>query len=395
MSYFGSAGGILQPLGIDLERSALGVFGDAVDQSNRIDAFKNLGLSDADARALAASSKSGEFNVRPAAGANVQIQPKQRFLFQVEFVLHPNVYSEVNSMVSDQVLRKFGFFVKQIDRPKVEYTYEDVNMYNFRTRVLTKVTHQPLSMNLWDDARNTVGEFVNLYRKAYTPMARQETIDAGDIEKTGFTFSKSMLYSPDRDFSSRAALPNNAKHFLKEVRVKQIYSTHSSYQQSAFALTEYTFFNPVITAFDFDDVNHETSESNGISMQFSYDALHVEDYTVKAITKDTELPDYYHFDKGDVINDNLLTLKGAGQTKAGTKIPGTGLNFLDEAKRAIMSGNPMGYVKERGMDIFRNGTNGSGGISGMASGAMSSASSALGNIFSGGGKDNGKVYIDP
>jgi hypothetical protein len=47
------------------------------------------------------------------------------------------------------------------------------------------------------------------------------------------------------------------------------------------------------------------------------------------------------------------------------------------------------------MDIFRNGTNGSGGISGMASGAMSSASSALGNIFSGGGKDNGKVYIDP
>lgn len=392
MSYFGSAGNILQPLGINLEKEALGVFGDAVDSRTRIEAFKNLGLSQADAEALAKNS--GEFNVNPPSKSNVQISPKQRFLFQVEFVLNPAVFSEVQSQVSELVLRKFGFFVKQVDRPKVEYTYEDVNMYNYRTRVLTKVMHQPLNMLFWDDARNTVGEFVNLYRKAYTASARQENNLGVSPEELGFAFSDRMM-STERDFSSRSVLPNGAKHFLKEVVVKQIYSTHSTHQTAAFSMTEYTFFNPVIKVFDFDDVNHETSESNGISMTFDYDHLYIEDYKVASIQKDSELPDYYHFIRGDKIIDNLLTLKGASNTtKGGTKIPKQGFNFLDEAKRAVMSGNPLGYVKERGKDILRNGDSGLG-----FKGTTGIFESTKGAIFGNGGTANhpqqGDIYTDP
>jgi hypothetical protein len=393
MSYFGSVNGITQPLGINLEQEALGVFGDYVDNNNRINAFKNLGLSEADANELASLAKSGEFNVRSPSLANVQIPPKQRFLFQVEFHLDPEVFNDVSAEVSELVLLKFGFFVKQIDRPKVEYTYEDVNMYNYRTRVLTKVTHLPLSINMWDDARNTVGEFINIYRKAYSASARQETLYAGDIEKTGFAFSSGTL-STARDFSARSALPGNAKHFLSKVVVKQIYATHSSYQSSPFAMTEYTFFNPVLKSFDFDDVNHETSESNGISMIFDYDTLYVNDYEVSAIQKDTSLPDYYHFIRGKPINDNLLTLTGAGATKGGTQIPKQGFNWLDEAKRAVMSGNPTSYVLERGREVLRQGdsTLGFGGVRG---GADAIKSSAFGTSGASSNPDNGKVYTDP
>lgn len=358
MSYFGSIGGtnkILAPLGIDLEREGLGIFGDYVDNRNRINEFRNLGLSDADAREFAELNKSGEWNVSSPSSSNNQLPPKQRFLFQVEFILDPKVLPAVQSEVSELVLRKFGFFVKQIDRPKVEYTYEDVNMYNVRTRVLTRITHQPLNMTLWDDARNTVGEFLNLYRKSYTPSARQETRYTGNPEETGFTFSKSILNSTERDFSTRSSLPNNAKNFLSQLIIKQIYSTHNTFSQSPFAMTEYTFFNPVIKTFDFDDINHETGESNGVTVSFDYDNLFIEDYTVASIQPDNELPDYYNFIRGKKINDNLLTLSGSGATKGGTQIPRTSFNLLDEARRAITSGNPVSYVKERAMGILRNG----------------------------------------
>lgn len=392
MSYFGSVAGITQPLGIDLEREALGAFGDYVDNQNRIDNFKALGLSDEDARALSAESRLGEFNVRSPAGSNAMIAPKQRFLFQVEIDLNPLVYQAVSREVSELVLKKFGFFVKSIDRPKVEYIYEDVNMYNYRTRVHTQTKQQPIKMNFWDDARNTVGEFINIYRKAHSAAARQETMEAGNPEETGFTFSHGILDASIRDFSHRSFLPNNAKTFIKKLVVKQIYSTHSTHQSSAFALTEYTFLNPVITSFDIDDVNHESNESNGVMVEFQYDSLHIDDYEVSSIFRDSELPDYYHFISGKKIVDNLTRLGPANRlTKGGIGIPRQGFNWLDEAKRAVLSGNPVSYAMERGKYILRQGDEGLGfkGVRGVVDGVTgNNPSTSL-------PPQNPPVYTDP
>lgn len=398
MGYFGdignSANKVLAPLGIDLEREALGAFGDFVDSKNRIEAFRNLGLSESEATEFAQLAKPGEFNVRAPALASVQISPKQKFLFQVQFFIDPQVFNEVKGGVSELTLAKFGFFVKQIDRPKVEYAYEDINMYNVRTRVLTRINHQPLNISLWDDARNTVGEFVNLYRRAHTPSARQDEYTGGNIEESGFTFSTGILNPSARDFSTRVALPGNAKHFLKEIKISQIYSTHSSHQSHAFEMTVYRFFNPVIKAFDFDDVNHETGESNGVTMQIDYDSLFIEDYEVASIIKDSELPDYYHFIPGKSIRNNLNSLAGTtGATKAGGL--SQGINLFDEARRALTSGSPLSYVKERAMGILRNGDPGLGfkGVTGYASDAIGGAAKSL--YVKATTPDYTNIYTDP
>lgn len=398
MGYFGdignSANKVLAPLGIDLEREALGAFGDFVDSKNRIEAFRNLGLSESEATEFAQLAKPGEFNVRAPALASVQISPKQKFLFQVQFFIDPQVFNEVKGGVSELTLAKFGFFVKQIDRPKVEYAYEDINMYNVRTRVLTRINHQPLNISLWDDARNTVGEFVNLYRRAHTPSARQDEYTGGNIEESGFTFSTGILNPSARDFSTRVALPGNAKHFLKEIKISQIYSTHSSHQSHAFEMTVYRFFNPVIKAFDFDDVNHETGESNGVTMQIDYDSLFIEDYEVASIIKDSELPDYYHFIPGKSIRNNLNSLAGTtGATKAGGL--SQGINLFDEARRALTSGSPLSYVKERAMGILRNGDPGLEfkGVTGYASDAIGGAARSL--YVKATTPDYTNIYTDP
>lgn len=398
MGYFGdignSANKVLAPLGINLEREALGAFGDFVDSKNRIEAFRNLGLSESEATEFAQLAKPGEFNVRAPALASVQISPKQKFLFQVQFFIDPQVFNEVKGGVSELTLAKFGFFVKQIDRPKVEYAYEDINMYNVRTRVLTRINHQPLNISLWDDARNTVGEFVNLYRRAHTPSARQDEYTGGNIEESGFTFSTGILNPSARDFSTRVALPGNAKHFLKEIKISQIYSTHSSHQSHAFEMTVYRFFNPVIKAFDFDDVNHETGESNGVTMQIDYDSLFIEDYEVASIIKDSELPDYYHFIPGKSIRNNLNSLAGTtGATKAGGL--SQGINLFDEARRALTSGSPLSYVKERAMGILRNGDPGLEfkGVTGYASDAIGGAARSL--YVKATTPDYTNIYTDP
>lgn len=398
MGYFGdignSANKVLAPLGINLEREALGAFGDFVDSKNRIEAFRNLGLSESEATEFAQLAKPGEFNVRAPALASVQISPKQKFLFQVQFFIDPQVFNEVKGGVSELTLAKFGFFVKQIDRPKVEYAYEDINMYNVRTRVLTRINHQPLNISLWDDARNTVGEFVNLYRRAHTPSARQDEYTGGNVEESGFTFSTGILNPSARDFSTRVALPGNAKHFLKEIKISQIYSTHSSHQSHAFEMTVYRFFNPVIKAFDFDDVNHETGESNGVTMQIDYDSLFIEDYEVASIIKDSELPDYYHFIPGKSIRNNLNSLAGTtGATKAGGL--SQGINLFDEARRALTSGSPLSYVKERAMGILRNGDPGLEfkGVTGYASDAIGGAARSL--YVKATTPDYTNIYTDP
>ena len=371
---------VLQPTGISLEREGLKMFGDYVDDKNRLQAFKDLGLSDADAQALLTQAKLGEFDVRGGSIAHNLIPPKQKFLFEVEFKIHEQIYKELvgmfensyNCKAGSEVLSSFGYFVKQVDRPKVEYTYEDVNMYNFRTRVLTRVAHMPLNLWFWDDSRNTVGEFFNLYRQMHSPMASQEAM-YGLANQSGFNFN-----GTGRNYGSRIALPGNAPMFLSEVAIRQIYSTHhaAASAQSAFSMTEYRFLNPTIRRFDFDDVNHENGESNGVQVEFDYEGLYIEDYYVKEIKKHDSLKDMYIFVKGNKITDNLSTFNISAD-KA-NKIKGINdlknLNLLDEAKRAVMSGNPLSYVKERGMGVMRD------QISSGVSGAPSSTG-IIGGLF--------------
>jgi hypothetical protein len=183
--------------------------------------------------------------------------PKHRFIFKVKFVFN-SAYANIN--------REFMYVVKQIDKPKVTFEYEDVNMYNYHTKVLKSIRHEPLQMIFHDDIQNKVLEFFNAYRTAYSPISTMGPGQVAMFENAGMDF-----YEPGtegRNSASMGLLEDDNKTVLKYIEVIQVYG-HGTRQNSFF------FINPRIENFDFDNLDHEHSDGNALSVSFNYDALYI------------------------------------------------------------------------------------------------------------------------
>ncbi len=194
--------------------------------------------------------------------------PKHRFIFKVKFVFN-DPYSRIN--------KEFMYVVKQIDKPKVTFEYEDVNMYNFRTKVLKAIRHEPLQMMFHDDIQNKVLDFFNAYRVAHSPVSSMSYNQAAKLESAGMDFYQPGLLG--RNSASVGVLENNQKNILNRIEVIQVYA-HGTRQNT------FIFTNPRIENFDFDNLDHEGSEGNALSVSFNYDTLYIKD----DITRGTPAP---------------------------------------------------------------------------------------------------------
>ena len=262
---------LIPGVNLNLEKTAYDMFGGAVrDYGGR--AIGSLG---GDILKSVVGNEEGE-GAAPFSGAwqstryaadLIQYAPKHRFMFKVDFVFHPS-YAE--KLMGGREKNAFTFLVKMVDRPKVEFVYEDVNYYNFRTKVLKEIRHDPLNMTFIDDIGNNTTDFFNAYRKAYVPIARNSFptgLNVKQAQQQGMNFTFPLIENQD-DTANRGFLYNNAINVLQKVIIRQVFA-HGT------RMCEYTFHNPRISRFDFDEVNHETGEGNGLSVSFDYDSLHV------------------------------------------------------------------------------------------------------------------------
>jgi hypothetical protein len=262
---------LLPGVNLNLEKTAYDMFGGAV----RDFGGRAIGSIGGDILKSVVGNEEGE-GAAPFSGAwqstryaadLIQYAPKHRFMFKVEFKFNPTY---VEKLMGGREKNAFTFLVKMVDRPKVEFVYEDVNYYNYRTKVLKEIRHDALSMTFIDDIGNNTTDFFNAYRKSYSPISRNAFptgLDPRMAAMTGMNFSFPLIEN-QQDTAARGFLANNAINVLDSVIIRQIFA-HGT------RMCEYTFHNPRILRFDFDEVNHETGEGNGLSVQFDYDALYV------------------------------------------------------------------------------------------------------------------------
>lgn len=200
--------------------------------------------------------------------------PKQRFLFKVQFMFSP---AYLNLLDATQQNRAFTYMIKTVDRPKVEYEYEEVNMYNFRTKILKTIKHKELSMEFMDDSGNNVADFFNAYRIAYSPIGRKPHETNAPLEEQGMNFANPLPLSPTPDSAVRGVLAKDdngiaTKNVLDRIIVRQIFVDMSA---KSVKEVDFIFINPRILSFDLDAVNHESGETSNVTVQFDYDALYV------------------------------------------------------------------------------------------------------------------------
>lgn len=160
--------------------------------------------------------------------------PKFKFLFKVNFNGFPG--------------GNFSYYVHRCDKPKVRFNHSEVNYYNFRTKVLTSTSFDPLSFTFLDE----IGNSVNAFFSAYLAGRSQQGNGKASIQGGG-EYSSTIPY--DNGYSAGST-----------VEIQQIFG-------NGVATNIFTLINARIDALEFDELSMELSAGSMMTCTVSYDAI--------------------------------------------------------------------------------------------------------------------------
>lgn len=304
------------PSGVNLEKNALDKFGAAVSGQDKKMSFGSTSKASTASQSEGAPSEwiSSDY-AHDLIKNNVAFNPKLKFMFKVSFKFNPAIiaYAESMGYPVKQLQENLTFIVRHVDRPKHDFDYEEVNLYNFRTKVLKSIRNREVSLTFFDDVGNNGLGFVNMYRQLIQPISRRQFMPSMTHEDYGFD------YGSDNNTAWRGPLPNDAKNILEEMTVHQIFVERNSDVKTPSAwvkVVNFIFMNPKFTNIDIDDMDHENGGNfNIITMSVDFDSVFMDH--VNAFTTETGGP---LFMGGDIPMD------GNGGSSAQGGANGSALN---------------------------------------------------------------------
>lgn len=195
--------------------------------------------------------------------------PKHKFMFIVQFV--PNdAYKSLGAL-------DWAFTAQHSTRPNVKYQTEEINFYNFRSKLITKAEFEPMSMKFYDDIRNQSGQFYAAYMKAMSPLANYSKSNEGfDFEKQGMEFTAAngvpitgVDFVNKQFSSSTGALLQGHKTIFSEIVLYHVFDAGRK-------VDVFRFYNPRITELSLDELAMDESSPTMLDINFVYDAVYVD-----------------------------------------------------------------------------------------------------------------------
>ena len=265
----------------------------------------------------------------------VTFAPKYKFLFVVQISLKPE-YKPALDAGDESLARSLAFVVKTSTRPNVNIEHEEINMYNFWTRVPKRTVYEPITMRFYDDNKGLAHLFYTTYLKHISPLSRQGGFNGEGLLTVDYLQANSMNKNGINNIStaSLSALEGNNTSIIDEIKLFHIYDYGKF-------MNVYHFHHPKLLTMNLDDLDmSDSGTGNEIEFQFAYDALHItpgydmqeNKETIKAMTT-----------KGKYPIDPNFKLGAAKETPAGTnaeggapKVPQT--NVFETITGAIESG---------------------------------------------------------
>jgi hypothetical protein len=244
-------------------------------------------LRDPNAGGISIPGVGGDWTSVHYADDMIAHQPKFKFLFKVAF-----------KGFGDST---FYYYVQRCDKPKVQFVHQEVNYYNFRTKVLTQTTFSPLTVTFYDEIGNSVNQFFVEYMKKVSGQGS----GSWGIDKGFGNASSTKYYAGNKGYSSG-----------REIVIEQVFA-------NGVLSNRFKFKNPRIEVFDFDELNIEENGVNVMSCTFHYDAIECE-----TVTHDT----IHSWGETDL-------LRGGGSSG----IPNAGASVIAEAGKVLpQSANGLG-----------------------------------------------------
>lgn len=186
-----------------------------------------------------------------------QNAPKLKFLFHTYFDINPDAYSADGN---------YGLLVKEVKLPSFSVQTQQLNQYNRKRIIQTKIKYEPIEIVFHDDNNNQATKLWEAYYTYYYNDATKPGIvfagnRGGAAGAAGKSYNSSNIYdtsiSGDDDwgFSGGSTPGSDGKKvpFFKNITV-------FGFNQHNF--TAYSLVNPVITSYGHDTYNY--AEGGGV-----------------------------------------------------------------------------------------------------------------------------------
>lgn len=210
--------------------------------------------------------------------------PKHKFMFVVQIIPNPG-YESFKDL-------DIAFLVKDSTRPNFKYQMEEVNFYNFRSKVITRTEFEEIQMTFYDDIRNMASAFHAAYLRAMSPVTNYINWNqTSNLEDEGMNFDGGRgvgsVFTDDpvvaggntsqattvpvaaQRSASLGELVENQKTIIQEIRLFHLFD-------GGRWMNVYKFYNPRISQLTLDGLDM-TLSGDGTTVQFSfnYDAVYI------------------------------------------------------------------------------------------------------------------------
>lgn len=203
-------------------------------------------------------------------GGNDHPKRKYNFTMQLAYGAGLKLYNGSQPLEGSEDPTLINFGVKQFTRPNINISYEDVNFYNYQTKVATKVDYGVVTVTFYDDVNNRAHDILHNYLLYTSPISRNNKLNAGYYDRKGMEFT-----TGGRGNSSASLTWLEDTDKLGPIRYITLVHYHESVRNTN-SWTKYHFFNPKIQNAVLDELDMSQSDVNTISLTFLYDGYQVE-----------------------------------------------------------------------------------------------------------------------
>jgi len=201
-----------------------------------------------------------------------QNAPKFKFLFHVYFDINPLAYPENTSTGAN-----FGLLVKTARLPSYNFMTTELNQYNRKRIVQTKVKYDPVEIVFHDDNRNLINSlWIKYFTYYYKDSSNQQVSFQGEaITETGVRdvnpsngtaaiYNMRNQYDPNQDGISNwtwGFTGDTNEPYGTAAKKVPFFKNITIYGLENHNFTSYTLINPIITKFSHDTYSY--AEGNG------------------------------------------------------------------------------------------------------------------------------------
>jgi len=232
-------------------------------------------------------------------------RPKLKFNFTVSLKFRPPIGNSLQaSMTTNNLTDIVTFSIKQASRPIPTVNYVDVNFYNYRTKVATKMDYGTMQVTFYDDVGNVAHNVYESYLKGISPIANAPPALANQLftekagpKNKGFNSSENSRVST----GSIGPLPPGVLSGGESGLIETITIRHWFFSQierrggegenaENHQYVDYHFLNPKVINMTLDELDMGQSDINTLMMNFVYDSVYINSPTddAKIITPEPE-----------------------------------------------------------------------------------------------------------